>query len=57
VFYIGESLLHFLRHLYPQDDFNESFKAKDWKEKATFNSLLVTGAVLGGLAALRFFTK
>ena len=40
-----------------QDNFNESFKAKDWKETATFNSLLFTGAVLGGLAALRFLTK
>ncbi|XP_071489131.1 bcl-2-like protein 2 [Diadema antillarum] len=39
------------------DNFNESFKAKDWKEKAAFNSLLVTGAFLGGLAALRLLMK
>jgi len=39
------------------DDFCEKFKAKDWKEKTAFNSLLLTGIVLGGLATLRFFTK
>lgn len=40
-----------------QEKFDESFKAKDWKEKAAFNSLLVTGAFLGGLAALRLLMK
>jgi len=55
--YVAEKLTTWIITQGGWDDFNESFKAKDWKEKATFNSLLVTGAVLGGLAALRFLTK
>ncbi|XP_038074028.1 bcl-2-related protein A1-like [Patiria miniata] len=55
--YVSEKLTPWIMKQGGWDNFNESFKAKDWKEKATFNSLLVTGAVLGGLAALRFLTK
>ncbi|XP_022105214.1 induced myeloid leukemia cell differentiation protein Mcl-1 homolog [Acanthaster planci] len=55
--YVSDKLTPWIVKQGGWDDFNESFKAKDWKEKATFNSLLVTGAVLGGLAALRFLTK
>ncbi|XP_070542506.1 apoptosis regulator BAX-like [Ptychodera flava] len=35
------------------DAMNDAFKEKDWREKVAFNSLVVTGAVLTGLAALR----
>lgn len=38
-------------------DFCEKFKSKDWRDKAVFNSLLVTGLLLGGMATLRLFTK
>ncbi|XP_077989323.1 apoptosis regulator BAX-like [Glandiceps talaboti] len=35
------------------DAMNEAFKETDWKDKVAFNGLLMTGAVLTGLAALR----
>ncbi|XP_033634342.1 bcl-2-like protein 1 [Asterias rubens] len=55
--YVADKLTPWIVKQGGWDNFNESFKAKDWKETATFNSLLFTGAVLGGLAALRFLTK
>ncbi|XP_072038053.1 apoptosis regulator BAX-like [Amphiura filiformis] len=53
--YVDERLTPWIQKQGGWEDFNENFKAKDWKEKVAFNSLLVTGALLGGLAALRFF--
>lgn len=53
--YVDERLTPWIQKQGGWEDFNENFRAKDWKEKVAFNSLLVTGALLGSLAALRFF--
>uniref|UniRef100_A0AAU7NK52 BCL2L7 n=1 Tax=Paracentrotus lividus TaxID=7656 RepID=A0AAU7NK52_PARLI len=55
--YVASRLTPWINKQGGWEKFDESFKAKDWKEKAAFNSLLVTGAFLGGLAALRFMMK
>ncbi|XP_072048950.1 bcl-2-like protein 1 [Amphiura filiformis] len=53
--YVAERLTNWIQKQGGWEDFNENYKAKDWKEKVAFNSLLVTGALLGGLAVLRFY--
>nr|XP_054756559.1 bcl-2-like protein 1 [Lytechinus pictus] len=55
--YVASRLTPWINKQGGWEKFDESFKAKDWKEKAAFNSLLVTGAFLGGLAALRLLMK
>ncbi|XP_002730739.1 bcl-2-related protein A1-like [Saccoglossus kowalevskii] len=51
--YISSKLSNWIKKQGGWDAMNEAFKAKDWTEKIAFNGLVMTGAVLGGLAALR----
>lgn len=55
--YVSGRLTQWIRSQGGWGDFCEKFKAKDWRDKAVFNSLLLTGLFLGGMATLRLFTK
>jgi len=52
--YVRSKLSKWIQKQGGWDAMNDAFKEKDWREKVAFNGLMVTGAVLTGLAALRF---
>ena len=52
--YVRSKLSKWIQKQGGWDAMNDAFKEKDWREKVAFNGLVVTGAVLTGLAALRF---
>ncbi|XP_071844155.1 apoptosis regulator BAX-like [Apostichopus japonicus] len=55
--YVANNLTMWIKEQGGWLDFCDKFKANDWRDKAVFNSLLVTGLFLGGMATLRLFTK